>query len=65
MAVEGVRLCGGFYKLYISSSWVRIGLQTEIQLPRLPASNLFWWGCDPACDGVKTKSTPSLTITVY
>ena len=53
---------GDFPKLYISSSWVRIRLHTEIQLTRLPASTLFWWGCycHCDCDGVKTKSTHSL-----
>ena len=60
----------GGSQLYISSSWVKIRLYTEIQLPRLPSSTLFWWGCDPDCNpdcdchcdcyGVKTKSTPSL-----
>ena len=55
-----------FFILYISSSWVKIRLHTEIQPPRLPASTLFWWGsdcdchCDCDCDRVKTKSTPSL-----
>ena len=51
-----------FYQ--ISSSWVRISLHTEFELPRLPASTTFWWGCCDCdccdCDGVKTKSTPSL-----
>ena len=53
---------GSFPKLYISSSWVRIRLHTEIQLPRLPASTLFWWGCDRHrhCDWGKRKSTPCL-----
>ena len=30
-------------------------------LPRLSISAFVWWGCD--CDGVKTKSTPSLFFT--
>ena len=49
-------------QFYISSSWVRIRLHTEIKIPRLLASTLFEWGCDcdPDCDGVKTKSTPGL-----
>ena len=55
---------GGFRfpQIYISSRWVRIRLHTKIQLPRLPASTIFWWGCD--CDrhrdGARTKATPSL-----
>ena len=49
----------------ILSSWVEIRLHTEFELPMLPASTTFWWGCDCDCcdcdcDGVKTKSTPSL-----
>ena len=40
---------GRFPLIYISFSWVRIRLDTEIQLPRLPAGTLFWWGCD-CCD---------------
>ena len=32
--------------LYFISSWVKIRLHTNIQLPRLPASTLLWWGCD-------------------
>ena len=59
---------GGWWgsQLYISYSWVKIRLYTEIQLPRLPSSTLFGCGCDPDCNpdcdcyGVKTKSTPSL-----
>ena len=57
---------GDSTQLYISSSWVKIRLQTKNQLPRLPASTLFWWGCHCNCDchrhceGVNTKSTPSL-----
>ena len=47
MVGKGVE--GSFPQLYISSSWVRIRLHIEIQLPRLLASTLFWWGydCDP------------------
>ena len=50
------------FQLHVSSTWVGIRLHAEIQLSRLPASTLFWWGCDCHChcEGVKTLSTVSL-----
>ena len=44
----------------MSTLWIN-----KIWLPRLPASTLIWSGCCCDCDGVKTKSNPSLLTKVF